>query len=180
MARDILGPPWGRFLVGPIQFTLCFCVVVACILLGGKCMKIIYLLSNPNGSMKLYEFIVEFGLSLILCLAYSACAIAGSIYIGYSSKGPKKDYSIKGNTESRIFGAFNAMSIIATAYGNGIVPEIQATLAPPVKGKMFKGLCICYAVIIVTFFGAAISGYWAFGNQAEGLILTNFTDSNGK
>ncbi|XP_020984894.2 GABA transporter 1-like [Arachis duranensis] len=200
MARDILGPPWGRFLVGPIQFALCFCVVVACILLGGQCMKTIYLLSNPNGSMKLYEFIVVFGcfmlilaqmpsfhslrhinlVSLILCLAYSACAIAGSIYIGYSSKGPKKDYSIKGNTESRIFGAFNAMSIIATAYGNGIVPEIQATLAPPVKGKMFKGLCICYAVIIVTFFGAAISGYWAFGNQAEGLILTNFMDSNGK
>lgn len=51
---------------------------------------------------------------------------------------------------------------------------VQATLAPPVKGKMFKGLCICYTVVIVTFFSVAISGYWAFGNQAAGIILSNF------
>lgn len=47
-------------------------------------------------------------------------------------------------------------------------------MAPPVKGKMFQGLCICYSVVTVTFFSVAISGYWAFGNQAEGLILSNF------
>lgn len=116
-------------------------------------------------------------ISLVLSLAYSACATAGSIYIGSSSKGPKKDYSINGNTESRIFGVFNAIAIIATTFGNGIIPEIQATLAPPVKGKMFKGLCVCYAVVTVTFFSVAISGYWAFGNQAEGLILSNFMDN---
>jgi len=65
-------------------------------------MQAIYLLSNPNGTMKLYEFVIIFGcfmlilaqipsfhslrhinlLSLILCLAYSAGATAGSIYIG--------------------------------------------------------------------------------------------------
>ena len=55
----------------------------------------------------------------------------------------------------------------------------QATLAPPVKGKMFKGLSVCYTVLIVTFFSVAISGYWAFGNQSEGLILSNFVD-NGR
>jgi hypothetical protein len=44
---------------------------------------------------------------------------------------------------------------------------------------MFKGLCVCYAVVAVTFSSVAISGYWAFGNQSEGLILTNFLD-NGK
>lgn len=51
---------------------------------------------------------------------------------------------------------------------------LQATLAPPVKGKMFKGLCMCYGVLTVTFFSVAVSGYWAFGNQSEGLILSNF------
>lgn len=45
---------------------------------------------------------------------------------------------------------------------------------------MFKGLCVCYAVIAATFFSVAISGYWAFGNQAKGLILTNFLDDDGK
>ncbi|XP_061352358.1 GABA transporter 1-like [Gastrolobium bilobum] len=197
MARDILGPRWGRYFVGPIQFALCCGAVVACALLGGQSMKQIYLLSNPNGNMKLYEFIVIFGcfmlvlaqipsfhslrhislVSLVLCLAYSACATAGSICIGDSSKGPEKDYSLQADTENRLFGIFNAIAIIATTYGNGILPEIQATLAPPVKGKMFKGLCVCYAVLIFTFFSVAISGYWAFGNQSEGLILSNFVDN---
>lgn len=39
---------------------------------------------------------------------------------------------------------------------------------------MFKGLLLCYAVIIMTFFSVAISGYWAFGNQTKGVILMNF------
>ncbi|XP_052198373.1 GABA transporter 1 [Diospyros lotus] len=196
MAHDILGPKWGRWYVGPIQFLVCYGAVVGCTLLGGQCMKAIYLLAKPNGSMKLYEFVVIFGglmlilaqipsfhslrhinmVSLCLSLAYSTCATAASIYIGNSSKGPEKDYSLKGNTDDRVFGIFNAIAIIATTFGNGIIPEIQATLAPPVKGKMFKGLCVCYAVVTVTFFSVAISGYWAFGNKAEGLILSNFLE----
>ncbi|XP_016456533.1 GABA transporter 1 [Nicotiana tabacum] len=195
MANDVLGPRWGKYYVGPIQFMVCYGAVIGSTLLGGQCMKAIYLLSNPSGSMKLYEFVVIFGglmlilaqmpsfhslrhinlISLLLCLAYSACATAGSIYIGRSSKGPERDYSIDGDKETRIFGIFNAIAIIATTFGNGIIPEIQATIAPPVKGKMFKGLCICYAMLSTTFFSVAISGYWAFGNKAEGLILSNFT-----
>ncbi|KAF2300731.1 hypothetical protein GH714_015402 [Hevea brasiliensis] len=198
MANHILGPRWGRYYVGPIQFTVCFGAVVASTLLGGQCMKAIYLLSNPNGTMKLYEFVLIFGclmlilaqipsfhslrhinlVSLLLCLAYSACATASSVHIGNSSK-ELKDYSLNGDTQDRVFGIFNAIAIIATTYGNGIIPEIQATIAEPVKGKMFKGLCVCYAVVAVTFFSVAISGYWAFGNRAEGLILSNFV-SNGK
>ncbi|KAL5709621.1 Sodium- and chloride-dependent GABA transporter 1 [Ranunculus cassubicifolius] len=197
MANDILGPRWGRYYVGPIQFAVCYGAVVGCTLLGGQCMKSIYLISTPDGNMKLYEFVVIFGvlllilaqipsfhslrhinlISLLLCLAYSTCATAGSIYIGNSSKSPPKDYSLSGSEVNRAFGVFNAIAIIATTFGNGIIPEIQATLAPPVKGKMFKGLCICYTVVTVTFFSIAISGYWAFGNQAAGIILTNFLDS---
>ncbi|XP_024636361.1 GABA transporter 1 [Medicago truncatula] len=56
---------------------------------------------------------------------------------------------------------------------------VMATLAPPVKGKMFKELSVCYTVVAVTFFSVAISGYWAYGNESEGLILSNFVD-NGK
>ncbi|XP_059627163.1 GABA transporter 1 [Cornus florida] len=198
MANDILGPRWGRFYVGPIQFMVCYGAVVGCTLLGGQCMKAIYLLSSPNGSIKLYEFVIIFGcfmlilaqipsfhslrhinlVSLVLCLLYSTCATAGSIYIGNSSKAPEKDYSLSSDSETRIFGIFNAIAIIATTFGNGIIPEIQATLAPPVKGKMFKGLAVCYTIVTVTFFSVAISGYWAFGNKAEGLILSNFLDDD--
>ncbi|XP_068663772.1 GABA transporter 1-like isoform X2 [Aristolochia californica] len=194
MARDILGPNWGRFYVGPIQFAVCFGAVVGNALLGGQSMKFIYLLARPNGGMKLYEFVAIFGIlylvlaqlpsfhslrhvnliSLVLSLAYSACAAAGSIYVGNSSKAPPRDYSVNGDLTDRLFGVFNAISIIATTYGNGIIPEIQATLAPPVTGKMFKGLCICYAVVVATFFSVSVSGYWAFGNQAAGTLTSNF------
>ncbi|KAI3869468.1 hypothetical protein MKX03_031724 [Papaver bracteatum] len=201
MAHDILGPTWGRYYVGPTQLLLCYAVVVACALLGGQCMKTIYLLSNPvNESMKLYHFLIIFGglllvmaqipsfhslrhinlISLILCLAFSMCATAGSIYIGMSSNAPPKDYTVKGSTINRLFGGLNAVAIIATTYGNGIIPEIQATLAPPVKGKMFKGLSVCYMMVIVTFFSVAISGYWAFGNNAGGIIISNFMDESGR
>jgi hypothetical protein len=44
---------------------------------------------------------------------------------GNSKNAPPKDYSINGAMQNRVFGAFNAISIIATTYGNGIIPEIQ-------------------------------------------------------
>ncbi|KAL5169789.1 GABA transporter 1 [Glycine soja] len=188
MARDILGQGWGHYFVGPIQFAVCYGAVVACTLLGGLCMKAIYLLSNPNGTMKLYEFVIIFGcfmlilaqipsfhslrhinlVSLVLCLAYSAGATIGSIYIVI--KRTRKGYSLKGDSVNRLFGIFNVIAIIATTYGNGIIPAIQ--------GRCSKD-CVCYLVLIVTFFSVSVSGYWAFGNESEGLILSNFVD-NGK
>ncbi|KAL5569531.1 hypothetical protein UlMin_026106 [Ulmus minor] len=198
MARDILGPGWGKYLVGPMQLGICFGAVIACTLLGGQSLKFIYLLANPNGKMKLYQFIIMFGgvilglaqmpsfhslrhinlVSLLLCLSFTACATAGSIYIGHSNRAPARDYTVIGSEKNRIFNTFNAISIISTTYACGIVPEIQATIAPPVQGKMFKGICVCYSVIAVTFFSVAISGYWAFGNQSQSTIMYNFMGSN--
>ncbi|XP_040991487.1 GABA transporter 1-like [Juglans microcarpa x Juglans regia] len=194
MARDILGPRWGKYVIGPLQFGICYGAVVAGSLLGGQSLKFIYLLSNPNGTMKLYQFIVISGglllllaqipsfhslrhinlISLVLCLTYSACVTAGAINIGHSENAPIRDYSVNGTGVNRVFGAANAVAIISTTYACGIIPEIQATIAPPVKGKMFKGLCVCYTVIATTFLSVAISGYWAFGNQAMGTVLSNF------
>ncbi|KAJ4851575.1 hypothetical protein Tsubulata_034346 [Turnera subulata] len=194
MAEDILGPGWGKYFVGPLQFAICYGAVISCTLLGGQSLKFIYLLYNSNGKMQLYQFITVFGaatlflaqipsfhslrhinfVSLILVLAYSICVTAGSIYIGNSKNAPSKNYSIRGSEENQFFGAINSISIIATTYASGIIPEIQATIAAPVKGKMFKGLCICYTVIIITYFSVAVSGYWAFGNQAFQTILSNF------
>ncbi|KAK3015923.1 hypothetical protein RJ639_007690 [Escallonia herrerae] len=199
MAHDILGPGWGKYFVGPLQLGICYGAVIACTLLGGQSLKFIYLLSRPDGSMQLSHFVVIFGgltllmaqmpsfhslrhinlVSLVLCLAYCACTTAGSIYIANSKNAPPRDYAITGVGINRLFGAFNAISIIATTYGNGIIPEIQATVAEPVKGKMFRGLLLCYAVVISTFFSVGISGYWAFGNDAQGSVLQNFM-VNGK
>ncbi|KAM3333870.1 hypothetical protein ACQJBY_028751 [Aegilops geniculata] len=194
MAADILGPGWARYYIGPIQFMVCFGAVVASTLLAGQSMKAIYLIANPGGTIKLYVFVAIFGVflvvlaqlpsfhslrhvnlvSLLLCLSYSLCAVAGCVYLGTSDRAPPKDYSIVGDTHARVYGVFNALAVIATTYGNGIIPEIQATVAAPVTGKMFKGLCLCYAVVVTTFFSVATAGYWAFGNAAQGLLLNNF------
>lgn len=61
---------------------------------------------------------------------YIICSITTFRYIflpGNSSKGPEKDYSISNDKETRIFGVFNAIAIIATTFGNGIIPEIQVS-----------------------------------------------------
>ncbi|XWS66280.1 hypothetical protein CRYUN_Cryun05aG0185900 [Craigia yunnanensis] len=160
MARDILGPRWGKYFVGPLQIAICYGAVIGCILLGGQSLKFIYLLYNQSGKMQLYQFIIIFGAvplflaqipsfhslrhinlaSLLLCLAYSACVTAGSIHIGNFKNAPIKDYSIKGSKENHILGAINGISIIATT----------------------------------TYFSVAISGYWAFVNQSKPTVLSNF------
>ncbi|XP_021843727.1 GABA transporter 1 [Spinacia oleracea] len=198
MADHILGKTWGRYFVGPVQLAVCYGSVISLIILGGQCMKTIYSLVWPNGEMEVYEFVMMYGgavllvaqvpsfhslrhinlVSLVLSLAYSAFAAAGAIYIGISSPVPV-DYSIVGSTENKIFGSFTAITMIAASFGNGIIPEIQATIAAPVKGKMFKGLSLCYTVVLLTFFSVAASGYWAFGNGANSFLLNNFVDKNG-
>ncbi|CAL5343212.1 unnamed protein product [Camellia sinensis] len=185
--RDIFGPGWGKYFVGPLQLGICYGAVIACILLGVQSLKFIYLLSKPNGNLQLYHFVVIFG-ALMLVLAQMPSfhslrhinLITLVLYSEdrppsrYSKKAPAKEYSVTGVGINRIFGIFNAISIIATTYGDGIIPKIQATIVAPVTGKMFKELLVCYTVVISTFFNVAISGYWAFGNQSQGSILHNF------
>ncbi|KAK8960925.1 GABA transporter 1 [Platanthera guangdongensis] len=207
MAHQILGPSWARYYIGPIQFMVCFCAVVGNVLLGGQTMKSMYLIEKPEGTMKLYEFVVIFGafmlvlaqlpsfhslrhinlLSLILCLAYSACATGGSIYIGHSSQAPSRDYSLPSDKVDLIFGIFNAIAIIATCYGNGIIPEIQVYLQPtnevlegvfanPEKGQhsarnvipriLFRSISVVAATVIgamLPFFGDINAFMGAFG-----------------
>lgn len=88
--------------MGPIQMAVCYGVVIANALLGGQCLKAMYLVMDPNGEMKLYAFVMLFGalllvlaqipsfhslrhinfFSLLLCLLYSASSAAASIFIG--------------------------------------------------------------------------------------------------
>lgn len=49
--------------------------------------------------------------------------------LGKTSDASEKDYSIVGDQETRVFGIFNAIAIIATTYGNGIIPEIQVSFS---------------------------------------------------
>lgn len=44
---------------------------------------------------------------------------------------------------------------------------------------MVKGLSMCYTVIFVTFYSAAVSGYWVFGNKSTSNILKSLMPDEG-
>ncbi|XP_019053800.1 PREDICTED: probable GABA transporter 2 isoform X2 [Nelumbo nucifera] len=145
----------------------------------------------PDGPLKLYEFIAMVAVvmivlsqlpsfhslryinlgSLLLSLGYTFLVVGACIYAGHSKRAPLKDYSLDASKSTRTFNAFTSISILAGIFGNGILPEIQATVAPPATGKMVKGLLMCYAVSFVTFYSIAVSGYWAFGSKSISNIL---------
>ncbi|KAK7855435.1 putative gaba transporter 2 [Quercus suber] len=160
---------------------------------------ILYSNLSPNGPLKLYHFIamvtlvmiilsqfptfhslrhINFG-SLLLSLGYTFLVVGACIHAGTSKNAPPRDYSLESKMTTRVFSAFTSISIFASIFGNGILPEIQATLAPPATGKMVKGLQMCYAVIFVTFYSAAVSGYWVFGNKANSNILDSLLPDEG-
>lgn len=62
---------------------------------------------------------------------------AYSYYVtGNSKNAPVRDYSITGSQTDHIFGASNGISIIATTYASGIIPEIQVLPSIPSSGGL--------------------------------------------
>ncbi|KAL4385248.1 hypothetical protein GQ457_15G008880 [Hibiscus cannabinus] len=199
LAADVLGSGWMFYFVVFIQTAINTGVGIGAILLAGECLQIMYSNLSPNGSLKLYEFIamvtgvmivlsqmpsfhslrhLNFA-SLVLSLGYTFLVVGACIHAGLSKNAPHRDYSLESKSSSRMFSAFTSISIIAAIFGNGILPEIQATLAPPATGKMVKGLVMCYSIILVTFYSASASGYWAFGNKSNSNILKSLMPDDG-
>ncbi|KAJ9706146.1 hypothetical protein PVL29_001618 [Vitis rotundifolia] len=199
LAADVLGSGWMFYFVIVIQAAINTGVGIGAILLGGECLQIMYSNLFPNGSLKLYEFIAMVTavmivlsqlptfhslrhinlVSLFLSLGYTFLVVGACIHAGTSKHPPPRDYSLEASESARVFNAFTSISIIAAIFGNGILPEIQATLAPPATGKMVKGLLMCYTVIFVTFYSAAVAGYWVFGNESSSNILKSLMPDEG-
>ncbi|XP_020539512.1 probable GABA transporter 2 isoform X2 [Jatropha curcas] len=199
LAADVLGTGWMFYFVIFIQAAINTGISTGAILLGGECLQIMYSDISPNGSLKLYEFIAMVTAvmivlsqlptfhslrhlnmaSLFLSLGYTFLVVGACIHAGLSKNAPPREYSLESFESARVFNAFASISIIAAIFGNGILPEIQATLAPPATGKMVKGLIMCYSVILVTFYSAAVSGYWVFGNKSNSNILKSLMPDEG-
>ncbi|KAK2966492.1 hypothetical protein RJ640_019021 [Escallonia rubra] len=190
---------WMFYFVIFIQTAINTGIGIGAILLAGECLQIMYSELSPGGSLKLYHFIamvtavmtvlsqlptfhslrhINLG-SLLLSFGYTFLVVGACIHAGNMKNAPPRDYSLETAEASRIFSAFTSISIIAAIFGNGILPEIQATLAPPATGKMAKGLVMCYSVIFVTFYSAAVSGYWVFGNKSNSNILKSLMPDEG-
>lgn len=195
LSLQVVGRRWTSYLVAPLQFVVCFATVVSCIVLGGQSMKAIF----QGQELSLYQFTIVFGclhmllsqlpslhslrhlnlLSLIASVTYGAFVVYSSIYAGTLKELSRKNYTISGTNAGKLFGVFNSLSILSNIYGNVIIVEIQATIKPPSSKNMLKGLCMCYAVMLITIIPIAISGYWAFGNISNGVILMNIFPPTG-
>ncbi|KAJ7004219.1 hypothetical protein NC653_009177 [Populus alba x Populus x berolinensis] len=199
LAADVLGSGWMFYFVIFIQTAINTGVGIGAILLAGECLQIMYSSISPDGPLKLYEFIAMVTAvmivlsqlptfhslrhinlaSLFLSLGYTFIVVGACIHAGLSKNAPSRDYSLESSGSARVFSAFTSISIIAAIFGNGILPEIQATLAPPATGKMVKGLLMCYTVILLTFYSASVSGYWAFGNKSNSNIIKSLMPDEG-
>ncbi|KAJ6705447.1 GABA TRANSPORTER 2 ISOFORM X1-RELATED [Salix purpurea] len=188
LAADVLGSGWMFYFVIFIQTAINTGVGIGAILLAGECLQIMYSSLSPDGPLKLYEFIAMVTVvmivlsqlptfhslrhinlaSLFLSLGYTSIVVGACINAGLSKNAPSRDYSLESSGFSK-----------AAIFGNGILPEIQATLAPPATGKMVKGLLMCYTVIVLTFYPAAVSGYWTFGNKSNSNIIKSLMPDEG-
>uniref|UniRef100_A0A0D9V311 Amino acid transporter transmembrane domain-containing protein n=1 Tax=Leersia perrieri TaxID=77586 RepID=A0A0D9V311_9ORYZ len=199
LAADVLGSGWMFYFVVTVQTTINTGVSIGTILLAADCLEIMYTSLSPNGPLKLYHFIIIVAValallsqlpsfhslrhinfaSLLLSLGYTILVSAACIGAGLSKDAPAKDYSLSSSKSDQTFNAFLSISILASVFGNGILPEIQATLAPPVAGKMIKALVLCYSVIAFTFYLPSITGYWAFGSHVQSNVLESLMPDSG-
>ncbi|KAH6761256.1 Transmembrane amino acid transporter family protein [Perilla frutescens var. frutescens] len=151
--------------------------------------QIMYSNLSPHGSLKLYHFIAMVTVvmillsqfpsfhslrhislaSLFLSLGYTIPVGEACINAAASKNVPPRDYSLESSESSRIFNAFTSISIIAAIYGNGNTSSTshwQDAERP-------------YIVIFLTFYSAAVSGYWVFGNKSNSNILKSLMPDEG-
>ncbi|KAK9789595.1 hypothetical protein WJX73_006025 [Symbiochloris irregularis] len=114
-----------------------------------------------------------------MSLSYSSIGIGGSLAAG---KQPGVEYNLDGySTSAGIFNVFNALGIVAFAYG---VMEIQASMrnpepktpgGPPGRTyyPMMKGVYVAYAIVAWCYFGNSFAGYHSFGNAVEDNVLAS-------
>ncbi|TVU31049.1 hypothetical protein EJB05_22714, partial [Eragrostis curvula] len=196
LAKSIFGR-WGYWYVSFFQQVASVGNNIALLIAAGSSLKAVYKLyhTTDDGAMTLQQFILLFSaLELLLsqlpdihslrwlnaiCTAstigFAGTSIGVTIYDGYLTGRKEVDYSLQGNTATKIFRSFNALGTIAFSFGDAMLPEIQSTVREPVKANMYKGVSAAYTIIVVSYWTLAFSGYWAFGSQVQPYILSSLT-----
>lgn len=142
LAADVLGSGWMFYFVVIVQTAINTGVSIGSILLAADCIEIMYSSLAPDGPLKLYHFIIIVAVvlaflsqlpsfhslrhinlvSLLLSLGYTILVSAACIRAGLSKNAPAKDYSLSSSKSEQTFNAFLSISILASVFGNGILP----------------------------------------------------------
>jgi hypothetical protein len=155
-------------------------------------MQALYLLISDDGAMKLpyciavsgfvcalFAFGIPYlsalriwlGFSTVFSLIYivAACVLA----LRDGARSPPRDYSIRGDASSRVFSTIGASASLVFAYNTGMLPEIQATIRPPVVKNMERALWFQFTVGSVPLYAVIFIGYWAYGNDTSSYLLNS-------
>ncbi|PRW20662.1 GABA transporter 1-like [Chlorella sorokiniana] len=195
LAASISGPWAGRAVIFFQQIASLGNNVTLGIV-AGISMKALNRSFDPDSTMTLQQWIVIFGcIQLVLCqfpsihdlrvlnlactictCGFAATATALSIYSGCNRPAgdPPVSYDVVGSTSGIVFGVFSSLGTVAFAFGDTVLPEIQATLKAPVKRNMHRAVAMCYSIISASYLIVTITGYWAFGNAVKPYLPASF------
>nr|GEV16010.1 proline transporter 1-like [Tanacetum cinerariifolium] len=162
-----------------IQATVRPPVAIYIIFRDDSVMKLPYFIAIAGFSCGLYAICIPhlsalriwLGFSTFFSLVYIIVAVALSLRDGIQA--PPRDYSIPGTHASKIFTTIGASASLVFAFNTGMLPEIQATVRPPVVSNMMKGLYFQFSVGVLPLYAVVFVGYWAYGNGASYYLLNS-------
>ncbi|XP_016511710.2 proline transporter 1 isoform X5 [Nicotiana tabacum] len=179
-------------LVWALQYANLFLINIGYIIMAGSALKAFYLLFRDDHQLKLPHFIAIAGFACVLFAIATPHLSALRVWLGVSSlclllylciafvlsledgmKAPPRDYSIPGSEVNRIFATIGAVGNLVFAFNTGMIPEIQATVRPPVIENMLKALFFQFTVGVVPLHAVTYIGYWAYGSSASSYLLNN-------
>ncbi|CAA6655082.1 unnamed protein product [Spirodela intermedia] len=78
-----------------------------------------------------------------------------------------------GSKTNKIFGTIGSIATLVFAYNTGMLPEIQATLRPPVIRNMEKALWLQFTAGLLPLYAVAFTGYWPYGSSTSSYLLNS-------
>ncbi|XP_020273599.1 probable proline transporter 2 isoform X2 [Asparagus officinalis] len=193
--RDLAGHIYGRkmyALTWGLQYVNLFMINTGYIILAGQALKAIYVLYRDDDALKLPYCIAIAGLvcalfafgiphlsalrlwlgfSTFFSLVYIIIAFVLSLKDGVNQ--PPRGYNIPGPHTSKIFSTIGAVASLVFAYNTGMLPEIQATVKPPVIRNMDKALWFQFTVGVLPLYAVTFVGYWAYGSSTSTYLLNS-------
>lgn len=193
--RDLAGHIYGKKMYGltwALQYINLFMINTGFIIIAGQALKATYVLFRDDEVLKLpycivlsgficalFAFGVPYlsalriwlGFSTVFSLIYIVIAFVLSLRDGITE--PARDYSIPESHSSKIFTTIGAVANLVFAYNTGMLPEIQATLRPPVVKNMEKALWFQFTVGSLPLYAVIFMGYWAYGSSTSSYLLNS-------
>ncbi|XP_038980059.1 probable proline transporter 2 isoform X1 [Phoenix dactylifera] len=193
--RDLAGYIYGRkmyVLTWALQYVNLFMINTGYIILAGQALKAIYVLYKDDDALKLPYCIaiagfvcalfafgiphlsalrIWLGVSTFLGLIFIIVAFVMSLVNGIST--PSRNYNIPGSHVSNIFSTVGAVASLVFAFNTGMLPEIQATIRPPVVKNMEKALWLQFTIGVLPLYAVTFTGYWAYGSSTSTYLLNS-------